>query len=297
MPSLAAKLTAILFLPRADQPAAAMRLHASLSGAAEAWNSAFAPGSLFDAFSQSTVAGGVYEANRAVLGPILRDGFRVVEIGGGNGRLWRGLISSGVEGEIVVVDPHPEGSAGVRSEVPESVAVRHICAPAQEADLPDSDVVIASLVLHHVAGTDRAHRRGHGLSGNGKRELLVACANAAPRVIVNEADIYCDLDLPPGDALLRERLCDSYVRRFAVSLADDIAGSDDPDLRARWTAVVRDWSLGQLSVADVPVGQRDVYELDVSSWLRLLDSAGLRVESRQFTDRYLLFHQYVCARQ
>ena len=292
--ALSGQLAAILALPRALQPAAAATLGTSLPAAQEAWNSSFADGTLFEAFSGSSVARGVYAANREVLRPLLGDGFRVVEIGGGNGRLWRGLLADGARGDIVVVDPHPDGALGVAAQVPKGVTVRHVCASAQDADLPAADVVIASLVLHHVAGTDRTHRELHGLVGDGKREILARAAKAAATVVLNEADVYCDLDLPPGDPLLLERLCDSYVRRFAVSLAHDIDHADNPQLAARLTAIVRDWALGQLAIAGVPIVQRDVYERDVPSWLLLLDTAGLKVVSRRFTDPWMLFCQYVC---
>lgn len=294
MPSLSAQLSAILSLPRSVQPAAAIALHASSSAGEEAWNTAFAPGSLFDAFSRSSVARGVYAANREVLRPVLGPGFRAVEVGGGNGRLWRGLLDEHAAGEIVVIDPHPDGAAGVSAEVPAGVVVRHVCDSVQNVELPACDVVICSLVLHHVAGTDGAHRAAHGLVGAGKREILARAARSSRLFILNEADVYCDLDLPPDDPVLLERLCDSYVRRFSVSLAHDIEQSSNVDLCNRWAVMVRDWGLGQLAVATVPMAERDVYERDVASWLALLDSAGLRVVSRRFTDPWLLFCQYVC---
>lgn len=294
MPSLSAELLKILSLPRSAQPAAAIALREASVGGDEAWNTAFAPGSLFDAFSQSSVARGVYEANRQILRPLLGPDFRVVEIGGGNGRLWRGLLDERATGEILVIDPHPDGAAGISAEVPPGVVVRHACDSVQNVELPPCDVVICSLVLHHVAGTDAAHRAAHGLVGPGKREILAQVARASQLFILNEADVYCDLDLPPGDPVLLERLCDSYVRRFSVSLAHDIEQSTDSDLQNRWKAMVRDWGLGQLAVATAPIAERDVYERDVASWLALLDSAGLQVVSRKFTDPWLLFCQYVC---
>lgn len=301
---LAVAVRALTTLPRAHQPRAVADLLAALPDerVPEAWNTAFGEGSLFRAFTRSTVARGVYAANRSVLRPILdaRPGFRVVEAGGGDGALWEGLLGPGDVGEIVVVDPHPDGAAGVRRVAPPGVRVIHVHAPVEQAALPEADAVVCSLTLHHVAGADAAERAAVGLSGPGKREVLEAFRGAVAgggRVLLNEADVYCDVGLAPGDALLRERLVDSYVRRFALSLLDDVDRRDDvdDDVRARWLRVVRAWALGQIAVADAPVADRDVYELDVPSWLRLVAAAGLRVESRRFTDPWMLFHQYVLA--
>lgn len=291
---------ALLALPRGEQPAAARALHAALpSPVDEPWNTAFGEDSLYAAFTRSTVARGVHGANRAALAPLIaRPGFRVIEVGGGNGALWDGLLPPDARGEIVVVDPHPDGAAGVRARAPAGVTVRHDPTPIQDAALPEADAAVASLVLHHVAGRDAADRARLGLAGRGKREALEALRAAlVPRdgtLLLNEADIYCDLGLAPGDPLLAERLVDSYVRRFAVSLLHDLAHTPAPeDVRRRWAAIVRDWALGQIAMADVTWEARDVYELDVVSWLGLLADAGFSVRRRGFTDRWMLFHQYV----
>lgn len=303
-PALAAALAAVLALPRADQPAAVRALHARLPHpAAEPWNTAFGPDSLYQAFTESTLARGLHAANRSTLRPLLdarAGGFRAVEVGGGAGTVWQGLLRPDDIGEIVVVDPHPDGASGVRRVAPPGVTVRHLAVPVQEAALPEADVVVCSLVLHHVAGADAAARAAVGLTGTGKTEALAAFrAAVAPRdgrVLLNEADIYCDIGLPPRDPLLYDRLTDSYVRRFALALVDDLATARDDALRARWTAILRDWSLGQVELAgSATYAERDVYELDVPAWLDLIARAGLRVERRGFTDRWMLFHQYVLA--
>ncbi len=300
--ALDAGVRALLTLPRAEQPAAARALRAALPAAAEAWNSAFGPDSLYEAFTRTSVARGVHGANREVLRPLLdaRPGFRVIEVGGGNGALWAGLLRPDDRGELLVVDPHPDGAAGVRRAAPAGVAVTHLQRSIQDAPLPEADAVVASLVIHHVAGTDAVDRARVGLDGVGKHEILVSLRGAvAPRdgrVLVNEADVYCDLGLAPGDPLLAERLMDSYVRRFAVSILDDLATRDEPPaVRDRWAAIVRDWGLGQLAMTDVPYADRDVYELDVQSWLARFDAAGLAVLTRRCTDRWMLFHQYLLA--
>ncbi len=296
-------LNALLALPRSEQPAAVEALCCALPAAEEEpWNTAFGPTSLYHAFTRCSVAQTLHAANRAVLRPRLdaRPGFRVIEVGGGNGALWDGLLRTDDHGEIVVVDPHPDGADGVRRVAPPGVRVRHIQAPVEDADLPDADGVVCSLVLHHIAGADRAQRAGVGLAGNGKLEALqhlrAAIAARSGWMVLNEADIYCDLGLAPGDALLIDRLLDSYVRRCAVAIVEDLRTRTDADaaLKARWVQILRDWSLAQVHLAgNASYAARDVYELDVVSWLALLDRAGLAVESRRFTDRWMLFHQYV----
>ncbi len=296
-------LNALLALPRSEQPAAVEALCCALPAAEEEpWNTAFGPTSLYHAFTRCSVAQTLHAANRAVLRPRLdaRPGFRVIEVGGGNGALWEGLLRTDDHGEIVVVDPHPDGADGVRRVAPPGVRVRHIQAPVEDADLPDADGVVSSLVLHHIAGADRAQRASVGLAGNGKLEALEHLRGALALrdgwMVLNEADIYCDLGLAPGDPLLIDRLLDSYVRRCAVAIVDDLRTRTDADaaLKARWLQILRDWSLAQVQLAgNASYAARDVYELDVVSWLALLDRAGLAVESRRFTDRWMLFHQYV----
>ncbi len=294
-------LNTMLALPRAEQPAAVAALCTELPSAEdEPWNTAFGPDSLYHAFTRCSVARDLHAANRAALRPRLdaRPGFRVIEVGGGNGALWDGLLRPDDHGEIIVVDPHPDGADGMRRIAPSGVAVHHIQAPVEQAVLPPADGVVCSLVLHHIAGADQAQRARVGLTGNGKLEALqrlrAAIVERDGWMVLNEADVYCDLGLAPGDPLLIERLLDSYVRRCAVAIAEDLRTDADAPLKARWLQILRDWSLAQVQLAgNASYAARDVYELDVVSWLALLERAGLAVESRRFTDPWLLFHQYV----
>jgi hypothetical protein len=220
-----------------------------------------------------------------------------VEVGGGDGSLWR-EVPADLEFELIVVDPSEECAERVRAAVGPGTRVRAIVAPVERVELPPCDLVICSLTLHHVAGEDAAQRAAHGLAGPGKLELLRGFGDAVRprdgRVVLGEADVYCDLALPPGDPLLVERLIDSYVRRFGRSILDDVETREvDPSTRAAWRAILRDWALAQIGAADATIEARDVYELDVRTWLRLFDAAGLKVESRRCTDGYALFHQYV----
>jgi len=302
---------AFLAVPRAEQRAALEQWLAALPDeqVREAWNAAFGPGSLFDAWTRSSVVQALHGANAATLAQHLAprgkrsQGWRAVEIGGGDGRLWEQVGDVG-PGTLIVIDPVAQAGERVAERAPPGVRVQSIQARVEHtldhAFWHDLDAVVCSLTLHHLAGADAAERAAHGLSGPGKLEVLLQVRDAlAPDglALINEADIHCDVQIPPGD-LLAERLLDSYVRRCAGSLLEDIAtrADADDDLRARWASITRHWCLEQVRYADVPLPERDVYELDVTRWLALFDRAGLVVRQHHFTDRVLLFHRYVLAR-
>jgi len=269
----------------------------------EAWNTAFGPGSLFEAWTSTTLATGVYAANVALLRELMdaRPDWRVIEVGAGNGALWRRLLKPEDQGEIVAIDPVPGALDELARHVPEDVRVdKRVARVEALGALPPADAVVCSLTLHHVAGRDAAERAAHGLTGPGKVEVLRAFGDAARarqgRVILCEADIHCEVDLPSGSHILRERLFDSYVRRSARAILDDLDQRQaDADLQARWRHILRHWSLEQVAMAERPVAERDVYELDVGRWLEVLDRAGLQVSSYRPTDAFGLFWQYVAA--
>lgn len=269
----------------------------------EDWNSRFSAGSLYDAWSRTSVMQGVYAANAAALREHLQDrvGWRVVEVGAGNGRLWSDALSEHAEGELWVVDPVAEVEAPLRAHLPRGVHLElvraNIEAVTERDEIPPADAAVCSLSLHHVAGVDTAQRRRHGLEGPGKLEVLTALARSlTPRQglgLLNEADVFCDLALPPGDPVLLDRIIDSYVRRTIHALIDDLrTRSPSEDIAQRWWAIIRTWCLDQVEVVDRPRADRDVYELDVPRWLSLLHRAGMDVESWGFTDSYGLFCQY-----
>ena len=269
----------------------------------EAWNTRFDPGSVFEAWTSTEVVSGVYRANAEAL-DALQPGWRVIEVGGGDGRLWRHVQARRVlpPGQLVVVDPLAEVHDQVRSALPAHVEVVHEVAMVQDvlASLPEADAIVCSLTLHHVAGRSAAERARHGLAGPGKGEVLTAFREAlAPRrgmCLVNEADVYCDVGLAPGDPVLVEHMLDGYVRRCGLSLAHQIrrtpAPTDTTGLRARWAAILHRWCLGQLAHADAPLAERDVYELDVARWRHVFDAAGFEVVHEGFTDEYRLFCRY-----
>lgn len=297
LPSWLTRLEAILALPRGEQPAAIAALRAETPPpSGEAWNTAFGADSLYDAWSQSEVAGALYPANAALLAR-LKGGARVIELGGGDGRLWR-MIPADFQGELVLIDPNPEAHRAVAAALPAGVRLRSQVTTAEKADWPEADAVVASLVLHHIAGLSAPHRAAHGLAGPGKREVLRAIAGALEArggfAVVCEADVDCEIDLAPGDPVLVDRLIDSYVRRAAASLISDLRREGAPEaLRARWEGIARRWCVDQIEAASVPLAARDVYELSVPRWRDLFAAAGFSVESSRFTDRFGLFHQYV----
>lgn len=303
---LEAEVAALLGLPRGRQPGALERILAALPPVAEAWNTQFGDGSLFEAWTRTTVAQGVYAAQVEILRPLLDartaagSPWRVIDVGVGNGRLWELLLRSEDRGELVWIDPMPEAHEAARARLPDGIRVQSQVGPVERAVLPDADVVVCSLTLHHVAGIDAAQRASHGLEGPGKLELLrafrAAVARRAGRVLLVEADVHCEIDLAPGDPVLRERLLDSYVRRCGLSLVHDLGRAGVPDtLRRRWRAILQHWCLAQVGAWSVPVAARDVYELDVGRWRDLAVRAGFTVERVRHTDEYGLFCQYVLA--
>lgn len=290
----------LLDLPAAEQVPEALALLAEAPEALpEAWNSRFAEGSLFDAWTRTTIATAAHTALAEAAAPCLAlDGFHAVEIGAGNGRLWRQVLRPDARGTLTVIDPVAEAIEQVAAVVPPGVQVVGIQAGVESARLPEAELVVCSMTLHHLAGLDAGHRADHGLRGPGKGEVLAAIRDAirprGGRALLLEADIDCEIDLAPGAPELRDRIFDSYVRRCARSIVEaDLTRPVAPDLLARWEALLRHWFLGQLVVADLPLPQRDVYELTVDRWLALLERVGLDVRDHRFTDPWSLFHLYV----
>lgn len=304
MASLLTELRALLGLPRGAQPAAALALAERFAdrGQPEAWNTRFGPGSLFDAWTKTSVCRAVHESVAASLRPRLdaRPGWRLIEVGGGDGSLWRRLLRDDDRGELLLFDPVPEVHEVVGAALPPGVALRSVVAPVEErldaigADA--ADAIVCSLTLHHLAGRDALARAEAGLSGPGKLEVLRAFAEAlrpGGALLLVEADVHCDLELASGEPLLAERLTDSYVRRCARSLADDLLTPEaDADLRARWAEILLAWCLAQVERAALPVAERDVYELDVPRWRALLADAGFALDRCEPSDQYGLFWRY-----
>lgn len=288
----------LLELPREQQVRAARELIASLPPAApEAWNSTFGPGSLFEAWTATSVATHTHRGLVQALQPFLEPGFVIVDVGGGDGSVWRRAFTDDSRGTLIVVDPVAEAVERVRNAVPAGVEVQGIVGFVQDVQLPPCDAIVCSMTLHHLAGADAADREAHGLTGVGKLEVLQAfgaALNPGGRVFLVEADVDCDLDLPSGSEKLADNIFDSYVRRCGRSILVDLEHGPS-HLHARWEHLLRHWFLEQLAVADLPLEQRDVYELTVPRWKALIERSGLTLVEHQALDRCDLFQLYVLA--
>lgn len=293
-------IAALLELPPAQQVAAARALIARLPAAdpPEVWNTRFGPGSLFEAWTATSIARRVHREIVAELRPrVATPGWRLVEVGGGDGSIWADVLVDAAPGEVFVVDLVPEAIDQVRARVPASVTVHGHIGSIQDAPLPDCDGLICSMTLHHVAGWDASERAEHGLVGPGKKEILEAFGVALrPRDgmgLLVEADVDCDLDLASGSPELAEHIFDSYLRRCGRAILADIADPSAPAaFKDRWHGLLRHWFLEQLSVAEVPVAQRDVYELTVPRWTQLIADAGLCLDAHRNVDDWALFQLY-----
>lgn len=288
-------LAALLRLPRTLQPGAVAALCEELAAARpeEDWNTSFGEDSLFDAWTSCALTQGIYRANRAVLSSHLgqRRGWRVLELGGGDGRLWEGCA---LPGALEVVDPAEGVHERLAGQLPETLELTSRAQRAEELGPFEADAVVCSLTLHHVAGRSAEERARHGLEGPGKLEVLQRLREGLVArgglLLLNEADIFCELELPPGDPVLVDNLIDSYLRRCGRALLAELDAGGDPRLEP----ILHRWCLEQIARSELPVAERDVYELDVPRWERLLERAGFRVVSRASTDRWGLFFQYVC---
>ncbi len=296
------QLQQFLTLPRAQQFEALKRLRevAGQNHAGEEWNSVFGTQSVYEAWTQLPLMQHVYAANRAILRPLLeqRSSWHLVEIGGGNGALWQDFFHTRERGVLTLIDPNPEVHDTVAAVLPAEIELHSYIAPVENVELPEADGIVCSLMLHHIAGLDRNQRSLFQMDGPGKRETLQRCVQAVRTrrgiCLLNEADVYNEIDLEPNDPALLEHFIDVYVRRAAMAVATALEQSTiDISLRQRWEIILRHWCLDQVDLALVSREERDVYELDVAHWLQLLRQAGARVLSHAYTDEWYLFHQYV----
>ncbi|MDF1666435.1 MAG: class I SAM-dependent methyltransferase [Planctomycetota bacterium] len=297
-----AVLKELIHLPRGRQAA---YLESALEAlpkpeSKEEWNTRFGAGTLFEAWTASSVASAIYQSNAKIIQRHLKDrkDWRILEIGGGDGRLWSRVFDKDSQGQLHVIDPAPEVHEQMQRIVPDGVSLHSQVALAQDAEFLDVDLVVCSLTLHHVPGADAAECEDRGIEGPGKLFILKKMKEAIRKrcglAILNEADIYCDIGLAQSDEILIDRLIDSYVRRCGLSLLHDIEGpTGSDDMKARWRAIARHWCLEQVAMGHMSLADRDVYELDVPRWLGLIARAGFDIESHQFTDDYGLFHQYL----
>ena len=131
-----------LALPRAQQPEAIEALSARIeTGTMEEWNSRFGPDSLFDAWTGNHLVRGIYQANSKTLRARLEPGWRVVEIGGGDGRLWS-LLPDLPPGELWVIDPNKGVHERLQAELGDRMTVHGIQALVQDSGNISPDIII-----------------------------------------------------------------------------------------------------------------------------------------------------------
>ena len=95
-------LSEVVTLPREEQLEALRRLHSSYPAhSAEAWNTAFNGESLYAAWTTIPLLQDLYRHNRTVIRPLLDqcEKWHIVEIGGGNGALWRDFLHPDERGD------------------------------------------------------------------------------------------------------------------------------------------------------------------------------------------------------
>ena len=114
--------------------------------------------------------------------------------------------------------------------------------------------------------------------------------------LLNEADVYNEIDLEPSDPALIEHFINIYVRRAAMAVATALEQSAiDLSIKRRWEIILLHQCLDQVNLALSSREERDVYEPDVAHCLQLLRQAEAQILSRTYTDEWYLFHQYVFA--
>jgi hypothetical protein len=145
---------------------------------------------------------------------------------------------------------------------------------------------------------DAEQRQRYGLRGPGKLELLlrfVAALRARRGLcLLDEANIYTEIDLAPEDPLLVDNLIETYVNRAGMAVAAELEQEGlDANLRVRLEAILLRWCIDQAErAACATLPERDVYELDAASWRALLEGAGAKIHGSRFTDPWHIFMQW-----
>jgi len=263
--------------------------------------------SFFDAFTQTSFLQNVYQKNSETIRQKIStiENWRIVEIGGGNGALYQKLLTESDVGEIVLIDPVPQVHERVRQILPPGVILTSIIEHAENATIPDCDVLVMSLVLHHIPGIDVSKRTQYGFEATkGKLEVLQMCyASLVARngiCIVNENDLDTELDLEPNSMVLRNNFFDASIRRLAMGMCDEILSRADQvslALIRQWKLLLGEWGVKFMRNADREVTHRHVYGLSVARWLQLFNRSGFFVESYRFTDNYCYLVQFVLKTQ
>lgn len=297
------RLNKIINLPQRHQRDAIRVLVRNLKPTInEAWNTNFAEGSLYDAWAQTLPMRNLYETNRNTIKKYIseKNNFTILEIGGGNGELWKNFFNSQTKGNYILIDPVEDSHVAVAKNIPENVSFISIKKKIQDIEtLPESDIIVSSLMLHHVPGCFYEENKKYEIDGPGKGDILLKMKESIKNndgiIILNESDVYTDIKINPKTYILYHRLIDSYVRRAAKSIAFMIENEDiSEDLFLKLEQVIIKWSLEQIEIAgNAALKNRDVYELDMIHWFELFEKIGLKIVSHKITDEWHLFHQYI----
>jgi hypothetical protein len=268
----------------------------------ENWNTLFGPESLYEAWSNILPMRNLYEVNRNVISKIIseKQNFTILEIGGGTGALWKNFFTSKHNGNYILIDPVEDSHIAVSKVIPENIPFFSLKKGIQQIEtLPNADIIICSLMLHHIPGIEYHENIKYGIESLGKGDILKKMLQSIKEndgiIILNESDVYTDIKLPPKSHLLYHRLIDSYVRRAAKSIAFMMETEDIQDeLYLKLEQIILSWSLDQIEiVGNADLDKRDVYELDTIHWQELFDKIGAEIVNHKVTDEWHLFHQYI----
>lgn len=294
-------LPTVMALPRAQQWSTLQKIRLSVmnkksentsdnnkAGGAEEWNTNFSSTSLYEALSKLTFMQQIYKVNRQAIYEALkgRQNWHIVEIGGGNGEIWREFEWPTSSGSFTLIDINQNSQPQVSRYIPQHVKFNSIISPVEEADIPEADIILCSLCIHHIPGLSQEQREEYGFSGPGKLEVLEKFIKALkPRkgiCILAECDNYSEIDLDPGNPILIDNILDEYVRRAGMAIViDNISKEISCHNIQLMIKILEHWMIDEVQKAFVSVQERDIYELDVAHWLLLIEQAGAELLHHQ----------------
>lgn len=221
------RLNKILTLPQRHQRDALRILSRSFKPSdSETWNKRFDQDSLYESWSQILPMRNLYEVNKNVINKKLSElqNFTIVEIGGGNGALWRNLFNPNQKGTFILIDPTEESHEAVKKAIPSNIEFISIKKSVEELNqIPEADIIVCSLVLRFIPGTEKEENKKYGIDRIGKaqiiRKILESIRIKNGILIINETDVYTDIKIAPKTHFLFHSLIDSNIRRLAKSIS------------------------------------------------------------------------------
>ncbi len=296
------RINYIISLPQGHQRDAVRKLRSTFpKNHTEQWNTEFDSGSLYEAWTNILPMQNIYGLNRKVIRDFTKEinSFTITEIGGGNGALWRNFLPEDKNITFYLIDQNPKTGEIIKSLLPKNVNFEFVNKKVQDTDIPPSDIIVSSLILHHIPGHTAEENLKYNIYSPGKLEivkkLLDSVRNKSGILIINESDIYTDIRLKPKTPFLYQKLVDSYIRRACKAIIYTMEHeSCSEELFEKLQNVIIYWALEQVERAgNAELPERDVYELDAIHWLELLESAKANIISHKNSDEWNLFHQYV----